>query len=268
LRKFFSIAAFIVFAQLCFAQTDTVFKLIKTLPGEIADAAIDNLDNIYILTTTDQLKKYNASGDSIAVYNNVRKFGKLYSMDIVNPLKVLLYYKDFSSIVILDRLLSIRSTIDLRSKNILQVAAIGQSYDNNIWVFDAYDNKLKKIDEQGTVLLETPDFRQALGQAITPQQIIDQNKQVYLYDPTNGLFIFDRYGTFKRRIPVSGWSNVSVTDKYILGISNDALQAYNISTLMQSEQKFPGNFTPYYHYSISNNKLIALSKEGIHIYRY
>src|SRR5688572_11452353 len=172
------------------AQADTSFRLIGAFPGEIADVAIDNLDNVYILTTNDQLKKYKPSGDSLAVYNNVRKFGKIYSIDVSNPLKVLLYYKDFSSIVVLDRLLAVRSTIDLRRKNILQVTAIGQSYDNNIWVFDAFDNKLKKIDDEGNILLETPDLRQVFSQELTPQQIIDQNNQLYFYVPVNGLFVF------------------------------------------------------------------------------
>jgi hypothetical protein len=268
LKKILFILILSAFWQVSNAQADTAFKLIGRFPGEIADAAIDNLDNVYILTTNDQLKKYKPAGDSLAVYNNVRKFGKIYSIDVSNPLKVLLYYKDFSSIVVLDRMLAVRSTIDLRRKNILQVAAIAQSYDNNIWVFDAMDNKLKKIDDQGNVLLETPDFRQALGEAIAPQQIIDHNKQVYLYDPENGLYVFDLYGTFKRKIPLKGWDNVNVTDKFILGISNQSLQAYNISTLIQSQQKFPGNFTPYYRYYISNNKLVALSKEGLYIYSY
>jgi len=39
-------------------------------------------------------------------------------LDVTNPLRVLLYYKDFSTIVILDRLLSNRSTIDLRKQDI------------------------------------------------------------------------------------------------------------------------------------------------------
>lgn len=268
MKKILTILILLAFTQFSFAQADTSFRLVKTFPGEIADAAIDNLDNVYILTTTDQLKKYNASGDSLAVYNNVRRYGKVYSLDVSNPLKVLLYYKDFSNIVVLDRLLAARSTIDLRRKNMLQVSAMGQSYDNNIWVFDAYDNKLKKIDDEGVILLETPDLRQVFDQGIAPQQIIDQNNQVYLYDATNGLFVFDHYGTFKRKIPVSGWSNVSITDKYILGISNEALQSYDVSTFTQAQHKFPGNFSPYYRYHISNNKLIALSKDALHIYRY
>jgi hypothetical protein len=268
MKKWLTISLLITFIKFSFAQADTSFHLVKVFPGEITDAAIDNLSNVYILTVTDQLKKYNASGDSLAVYNNVRNYGKVYSIDVSNPLKVLLYYKDFSSIVVLDRLLATRSTIDLRRKNIFQVSAIGQSYDNNIWLFDSYDNKLKKIDDEGSVLLETPDLRQVFDQAITPQQIIDQNNQLYLYDPINGLFVFDHYGTFKRKIPVAGWSNISITDKNILGISNGSLQSYNVSTLIQAQQKLPGDFTPYYRYYVSNNKLIALSKDGLHIYRF
>jgi hypothetical protein len=72
-------------------------------------------------------------GDSVAIFNNVKKFGKISTIDVSNPLKVLLYYKDFSTIVVLDRLLATRNTIDLRQQNIFQVNAIGQSYDNNIW---------------------------------------------------------------------------------------------------------------------------------------
>lgn len=268
MKAVFTIAYFLFLLISLHAQQDTGFRLIKSYPGEISDAAIDNLDNVYILTATDQLKKYNSKGDSLAVYNNVRRFGKVFSLDVSNPLKVLLYYKDFSSIVILDRLLGVRSTIDLRKRNIIQVSAIGQSYDNNIWVFDAYDNKLKKIDDEGRMLLETPDLRMVFNGAVSPQQIINHNKQVYLYDIATGVFIFDNYGSFKRKVPITGWSQLNITDKHITGIAGGSIQDYNVTTLLQSAQKFPGDFTPYYQYHISNNKLLALSKEGLHIYRY
>lgn len=266
--KIIPLLLLILFSLSSRGQKDSSFHFIKSFPGEISDAAIDNLDNVYLLSLTDQLKKYNSNGDSVAIYNNVRHFGKLYSIDVSNPLKILLYYKDFSTIVLLDRLLAVRSAIDLKRNNLLQVNTIGLSYDNNIWLFDEYDNKLKKINEEGKVLLETPDLRAVFQQSISPQQIIDQNKQVYLYDSTNGLFVFDQFGTFKRKIPVKGWSNISITDKYILGVSNHSLQSYHTSTLLQSEQEFPGSFTPFYRYYLTNNKLIALSKEGLYIYRY
>jgi hypothetical protein len=164
-------------------QNDTAFQYLKTIKGDIASFTVDNLDNVYILNSRNQLKKLNANGDSVAVYNQIRKYGKVTQIDASNPLRVLLYYKDFATIVALDRFLNIRNTIDLRKHNIFQVKAIAQSYDNNIWLFDEMENKLKKIDEEGNLLLETPDFRLLLSQSFSPTQIFDQNQFVYLYDP-------------------------------------------------------------------------------------
>ena len=127
------------------AQTDTSFKPLKKIKGDIVAFAADNFDNIYLLNSYDQLKKINEKGDSVAVFNNIRKYGKVAQIDVSNPLRVLLYYKDFSTIVILDRLLSIRGTIDLRKQDIFQVQAICLSYDNKIWLYDEFDHKLKKI---------------------------------------------------------------------------------------------------------------------------
>ncbi len=122
----------------------------------------------------------------LAVFNNVRRFGKVYSIDVSNPLKVLLYYKDFGTIVTLDRFLNERSTLDLRKQNLLQVRAIGQSYDNNIWIFDELEVKLKKIGDDGRIIDQSNDFRLIFDSTPSPDYIIDQDKFVYLYDSQKG----------------------------------------------------------------------------------
>src|SRR5687767_14903264 len=118
------------------AQQDSLFRFEKSFEGSVADFTVDNLGNMFLLYQNGQLKKLRSNGDSMGVFNNVRRFGKLHSVDVSNPLKVLLYYKDFSTIVILDRFLNERSTLDLRRQNLLQVKTIGQAYDNSIWIFD------------------------------------------------------------------------------------------------------------------------------------
>jgi len=106
------------------AQTDTSFQLVKKIKGDIVAFAADNFDNLYLLNSSDQLKKLNDKGDSVAVFNNIRKYGKVAQIDVSNPLRVLLYYKDFSTVVVLDRLLNVRSTIDFRKQEIFQVQAV------------------------------------------------------------------------------------------------------------------------------------------------
>ena len=261
---------FVVFLfQRPFAQKSLSdsFVLVRTYSGNIADVAMDNLDNLYIVSTTGQIKKLNAAGDSVGVYNQTKNYGKLYTIDVSNPLKILLFYKDFSSVVVLDRFLANKSAIDLKRYSILNPSAIGNSYDNNIWVFDEYDNKLKKIDEQGNKLLETADFRTVFNQQISPHKIFSNNSLVYLADTTNGVFVFDNYGSFKKNIPVKHWQTLAIANNNIISTNNGTISVFNSSTQMQSQRRIPF-FNPYFHSFITPSKLVSFSSNSVQIYRY
>jgi len=250
------------------AQTDTSFKLVKTVKGDIVSFTVDNLDNIYLLSSTNQVKKLNANGDSVAIFNDVKKFGQASLIDVSNPLKVLLYYRDFATVVVLDRLLNVRNIIDLRKQDILQARAIGQSYDNKIWLYDEVENKLKKIDEEGKLLLETPDFRQLFDQAPIPQKIFDQDQYVYLYDSSQAVFVFDYYGALKNKILITGWQNFKVAGKYIFGSGNSKLFRYNIQTAGIDEWKMPDQLYKTQSFNFSSSRLYALKKDSIEIYSF
>src|SRR5688572_18146556 len=250
------------------AQTNTSFTLEKIIIGDIIGFTVDNLDNMYLVSSTNQVKKLNSSGDSVAVFNNVKKFGQASLIDVSNPLKILLYYKDFATIVILDRLLNIRNTIDLRKQNIFQVRAIGQSYDNKIWVFDEVDNKLKKIDEDGKLLLETPDFRQLFDQTPTPQKIFDQDQFVYLYDPAQAVYVFDYYGALKNKILITGWKNFKVAGKHIFGSTDKKLFRYGIKTFRVDEWDMPEELLKSRSFNFSSTRLYALKDDRIEIYSF
>lgn len=253
---------------LSFAQpAKDSFLLVKTYSGDIADVAMDNLDNLYIVSSTGQIKKLNAAGDSIGIYNQVRNYGKLYSLDVSNPLKILLFYRDFSTVVILDRYLAGQATVDLKRFSILNASAIGNSYDNRIWIYDEYDGKLKKIDEQGNKLLETPDFRTIFNQPISPQRIINDNGLVYLADTTNGIFVFDNYGTFKKKLPLKNWQTIAVTNNAIVSTQNEVLAVFNTSTQMQTQKKIPF-FKPYVRSYITPTKLVNFSTNTVQVYQY
>jgi hypothetical protein len=250
------------------AQTDSSLQFVKTIKGDIVSFTVDNLDNIYLLSSTNQVKKLNANGDSMAIFNDVKKFGQASLIDVSNPLKVLLFYRDFATIVVLDRLLNVRNIIDLRKQDVLQARAIGQSYDNKIWLYDEVENKLKKIDEDGKLLLETPDFRQLFGQAPIPQKIFDQDQYVYLYDSAQGVFVFDYYGTLKNKIPISGWQNFKVAGKYIFGSLEGKLFRYNIQTFRTDEWTMPDELNKTQSFNFSSSRLYALKKDSLEIYSF
>ena len=266
MRKIYLIVLFTFFVcTLSFAQKDS-FELIRTYKGDIADAAIDNLDDLYIISSTGQIKKFTPSGDSI-VYDQVKKYGKLYLLDATNPLKLLLFYKDFSTIVVLDRFFATLQSIDLRKINILQPDAIGLSYDNNIWVFDEYDSKLKKIDDYGTLLSETTDFRTLFDLNVMPQKIINDNGFVYLADTANGVFVFDNYGTFKKKMALKNWQSIAINNNIVITTNNELVAFYNMSTFQQTQRRAP-LFRPYFHSFTTPGRLVTFSNDTLNIYRH
>lgn len=257
----------VLFSLESLGQADPVLQHVKSIPGTVADFKVDNLGNIYILDQKGQLKKISPTGDSIAVFNDVRRNGKGYSVDVSNPLKVLLYYKDFGTVVVLDRFLNNRGTIDLRQQNLFQVKAIGQAYDNNIWVFDELESKLKKIGDDGKVIDQSTDFRLIFDSMPSPQFIVDQDKSVYLYDSLKGVFIFDHYGAFKNRVQLRGWTDFIVINNTIYGRDQQFLYKYEPGTLNLRKFRIPPSIqaarriyiTPLHLYVLRDNMLDVFS---------
>ncbi|WP_297815690.1 hypothetical protein [Segetibacter sp.] len=253
------------------AQEPAILKvsLLQTLKASVKDFTTDHLGNMYLLTATNQVKKVNERGDSIAVYNDVRRYGKVYSIDATNPLKILVYYKDFSTIIILDRLLNIRGMVNLRQQNILQATAITTSYDNNIWVFDELENKLKKIDDTGRVLTESSDFRQIFDSVPTPNAMYDRDGQLYLYDPSKGLLVFDYYGGRKNNYQLLHLTDLQVIDKNtITGRDSAYIFLYKPTSLQLSSFKAFAdqgvfrkiNFNGSLLYCLTNNDQLQIFK--------
>lgn len=242
------------------------FKLEKVIAGNFTMMDVDVLNNIYVITAGNQLKKYNANGDSMAVFNDVKKYGNPTLMDVSNPLKVLLYYKNYATVVMLDRLLSLRNSINFRQQNIFSVKAIATSYDNNIWLFDEQDYKLKKIDEEGKLLQESTDWRVLMDAVPSPATIIDNNNFVYLYDPAKGFYIFDYYGTFKNNLPFLGWKNIAVSAGKITGLHNNRLHSYVIESLNDKTYTIPSFFRNYISIKAMNGKVYVLKEDALEVY--
>lgn len=220
------------------AQQELSLRLLQQLPvGPAADVQSDVMGNFYLVAKDGRVKKLSPSGDSLAVFNQARN-GSLFSMDLSNPLRPLLFYKNTGQVVVLDRNLAPQVALNLRTMG-MQPLVAATSFDNNIWMFDARSGTIKKLDEKGTVLLETPDLRMALGVALQPVRIFDKDKWLYLYDPGQGLYQFDYFGNFKRKIPVTGLTDMLVANNHVYGIKDGALQRYSLATLVQDQQSLP-----------------------------
>ena len=250
------------------AQPPTIadFNLSLTVTQDIVDFSVDNLGNIYVLNSDNQLKKLGPKGDSLAVFNDVRRYGKITYIDVSNPLKILVYYREFTTVIELDRFLNIVNTIDLRKQNILQAKAIGLAYDNNIWVYDELDAMLKRIGDDGSLVDKTTDFRQLFDSVPDPAIIRDKGDLVYLYDPAKGVYIFDHYGTLKTHLDLRGWQDFDVIGKNLLGHDDHRLFRYEPGTLNMLEQPIPSGYQGATSIHITPTVIYVLKKTGLEVY--
>ena len=227
------------------AQGLTGLTLTKTIEGDFAYFMPDELGNLFALTKSGQLKKYNTNLDSMGVFNEVRRYGKLFSISADNPLRTVLYFKDYKTILILDRLMQVVNKIDLRKAGIFQVKTVAQSYDNLFWVYDEQDSRLKKIDEEGKLVFATADLRLVFSEPIVPSTIFDLGGFVYVYDEKNGLFIFDYYGALKNRIALLNLSGVHPVGKQIVGVKNKFLITYTPNSIDTRDFLLPEQLHEY-----------------------
>lgn len=237
-----------------------------TISEDIVDFSVDNLGNIYVINSDNQLKKLNPQGDSLAVFNDVRRYGKIGSIDVTNPLKILVYYRDFTTIIELDRFLNIINTIDLRLQNILQAKAVGLAYDNNIWVFDELDARLKRIGDDGSLVDQSTDFRQLFDTVPDPAMILDRDGLVYLYDTARGVYIFDHYGTLKTHLDFPGWKDFNVIGRNMLGRDATKFYRYQQTTLDLQEEPIPAAYQGAGRIHITPTVIYVLKKTGLEVY--
>jgi hypothetical protein len=259
IKKYFSVFFLLLLMHndKAYSQNDSLFRFLKKLEYPISSFTVDNLGELYIINTDNQLKKYNEKGDSIGVFNQVTKYGKLSYVEAQNPWKAILFYQNYSTIVLLDKYLNVLTNINLRKQNIFQVKAVTTSYDNNIWLFDEQDNKLKKIDDAGNNLFETVDFRLLFDSVPSPKKIIDNDGFVYLYDPKKGLYIFDYYGSFKNKLPFLNWTDIAIIDKQIYGFDKENIYRYLPPSPDVKQYALPQ--------SLQNNNLIKVNNHRIYI---
>jgi hypothetical protein len=262
MRNWISIVFILSFLQLE-AQDSLFVTAGKKINGAFIYLAPDGLGNLFAVTKSGQLRKYNALLDSVGSYNELKQLGRLQSIASFNALKTGVFFSQYKTILVLDRFLREINRIDLRKTQLYQVNAVGQSFDNKWWVYDEQDAKLKKIGDNGKAEMETADLRLLTGENASPIYIFDHQRNVFVYDPEKGLFIFDQLGAFKKKLALIGWNDVQPFSTGILGVKDGKMLVYAMDKLDVQEYVLPSELKVALKIGFTNEGCFALYKDSI-----
>lgn len=174
-------------------ELTTEFKATYDLDAETF-VGVDEFKSIYYINENILYKK---TDKKLFSYSNV-ELGKLSMVNIQNPFKIILFYADFNTAIILDNNLNeLTQQLDFTKEtlvnNVLFVTAASQT---NLWLY-ADDNKLHLYNYQ---LLKEIFQTQPItfyNQSFLPEDIVSSYKYIWILSK-NGVLEFNEYGVFLR----------------------------------------------------------------------
>ncbi|MEO8086763.1 MAG: hypothetical protein ABI763_08090 [Bacteroidota bacterium] len=215
------------------------FRLINSLPFSHVKLSSDRFGNAYVIVEN-QLLQFDSLGKPKANYAEANS-GKLTSVDAGNPLKILLFYRDFAQLHLLNNKLAKESIVELRNAGIMQPMVVCQSALDGYWIFDNQDFSLKKMDLNLRIVFQSGNMNQTLGYSLDPESITEANESVYINNPATGILVFDKFGSYYKTIPITEISSFQVIEKNLLYVKNNMLLQFNFSTLDEHEIILPAH---------------------------
>lgn len=237
----------------------------KKIEGDFDFMTTDHIGRLY-LAKGHELFLYSSDGELMYQFSDLSR-GDIVHLDASNPMKLLLFYPEYSQITFLDNTLSsTRDHVDLSNlEPELELAQLAcASFDNGFWVYDPIDFSLVRFDQGLKVTNEVANINQLVGAEINPTQMDELNNWLYLNDPSHGIFVFDSFGTYSKLIPIPLADYMQVRENGMFLLVENCLLKYDPLTFEVSDIELPTE--DYRAVRIEKNRLYLLQDAAVLVY--
>lgn len=240
--------------------------MIKSIPMQARIMTVDELGNVYVVRNDNSLIRYSESGDSSAFYRSIQN-GDIGQVDATNPLRVVLYYPSYSKVELLDKMLSPKNELDLKKLNIYTTAFVASSADGNLWVYDQFNARLIKINEQLNIVAQSNDLRQQVDKVPAPSYITERSRKVYICDTAEGIYTFDQYGSYINTLSIYKVKYLQVIGSQLVYRDGDKLISYDLQSTKENKMLLPMTDSRIINAAISRDVLYVLYNNGLVLYK-
>jgi hypothetical protein len=209
---------------LCAAQE----KKIKTL--EVSDtvvfATIDRPGDLYLVLKDGQIQKFDKDGKLIVLYRH-KTAPTLF--DPRDGARLFAYYRKNQEYDYLSPSFEITSSFRIDSAFAIDPWLIGPSLDHKLWVLDAADHSLKKINPRDSeVEVEVIIDAAIIEQASSFTMLREYQGFVFLLNPQKGIFIFNNLGKHIRTLAGKGIHHFSFLGEELYFVKNGQINFFDL----------------------------------------
>lgn len=187
---------------------------------------VDELENLYLIDRV-EIGMWNKQGKHQFNYSQ-NSLGRIGDVDLSRSLKPLVFYPDLSTLVVMDNTLSVQGTpIDLNRYELDQAELVCNSVNAHFWFYDGSRNELIRTDRSFNITSETGDLVRLLNIRLNPTQIIEFRERLYLNAPSQGILVFDIFGSHMKTLRIKGAEHFQISRDYIHYMKDGKLYYYD-----------------------------------------
>jgi len=178
-----------------FPQAFSQLKLVewRSFTAKTAQFRVDPL-GYPIWFEKDAIYKMDTTGN-LMFQQSVKAFGHITDMDLINPMKYLVFFREQQCIGFFDNTFTpYQQKTRLSDLGISYATLVCYSMQfDRFWVFDQDNSKLVLFNSDGKRTLETENLNGLIGLS-EPVQMMERFGNLYLVDEDRGVYIFDMFG--------------------------------------------------------------------------
>jgi len=201
---------------------------------------VDHFGYIYAVNDS-EIVKFNSTGKKLYTYSN-SSLGSIYSIDVSNPLRILLFYKDFNQILFLDQTLSpIGATIDLYEFSNDETELVCSSLKGGFWIYNSNENQSFHISSKGEKLSESILIN-SIYNSLSVSKIKEYNNNLYLLFDNQNILQLNQDGQFIAKIHIPKNNALAFYKNSFQYVKNKSVFAYRAHSSSDSLlYKIPDN---------------------------
>jgi hypothetical protein len=247
---------------ICFKSFSQNFEKEKSLTVNATCFSVDKLGNIYTVSEGN-VNKYDAEGALLYTFSN-KGNGNIDFIDATNPLRILVFVKDFSIIYFFDNHLVLQSTLDLRQQLLIDAWPICNSAGEGFWIYDRKNFLLLKLDGNLKEVAKSQPLNLTITDELKPIRMCEGENYLTVLNDGIGLMIFDRLGSYYKTYKDTAVKNFTLKDDVLMYFSDEKLHVVNIKSGVDSVYEL--NLSSLSDIAYFNNKVYVLKGNQIEIY--
>ncbi len=246
---------------LCFCSIAT-FGQIKEISRNTVDAhlfKLDKLGNFYfvnknVLTKTDKDLKTLCTWDNYS-------YGDISFVDVSDPLRILMYYADFNTLLFLDKYLTeLRDPVSLDDISIYNSGAIAVAQQGGFWVYNYQNSQIVRVDQNLNIAQKGVDLYSQIKDSEIRELVVSTD-YILLQTNNNKIIVLDKFANFYTKLVLKSETPICVDNEKLFYIEDKALIIYDMAKKKLYSIDIP--ISSVLDIEVSGNILYVLSEKSL-----